>query len=134
MFGTIILVILIGGLLYYKHRTKKSRQAQTACCEHHAEERLEAFIPLPDRADTPDDVITLVDVDGEEQDFRVVDVISVNGQEYALLLVAGTETDDGEGDVLVLRMEEDSLAAITDDDEFAAVVEYLSSYESEENA
>jgi uncharacterized protein YrzB (UPF0473 family) len=34
----------------------------------------------------PEEVITLVDEEGEEHDFEVIDVIEVEGEKYAFLL------------------------------------------------
>ncbi|MCL6639298.1 MAG: DUF1292 domain-containing protein, partial [Firmicutes bacterium] len=34
----------------------------------------------------PEEVITLVDEEGEEHDFEVIDVIELEGEKYAILL------------------------------------------------
>ncbi len=72
-----------------------------------------------------EDIVTLVDEDGKEHEFAVVDIIEVDNKEYALLMP--TEGEDGEDDeeVLVLRFEEDSLVMIEDEAEFNKVVQYL---------
>lgn len=72
-----------------------------------------------------EDIVTLVDEDGKEHEFAVVDIIEVDSKEYALLMP--TEGEEGEDDeeVLVLRFEEDSLVMIEDEAEFNKVVQYL---------
>lgn len=67
------------------------------------------------------EVITLVDEDGTSHDFQIVDVLEVEGKEYALLLPDG-ETDEEEDEVLVLRIEEDRMELIEDEAEFQKVV------------
>ncbi|MNL73428.1 hypothetical protein D3C87_1988860 [compost metagenome] len=73
-----------------------------------------------------EDIVTLVDEDGNEHEFAVIDIIEVDEKEYALLLPAESEdqSEDSE-DVLVLRFEDDSLVMIDDENEFNRVVQYL---------
>lgn len=73
-----------------------------------------------------EDIVTLVDEDGNEHEFAVVDIIEVDEKEYALLMPADGEGEDEEAeDVLVLRFEDDSLVMIEDEAEFNRVVQYL---------
>lgn len=74
-----------------------------------------------------EDIVTLVDEDGNEHEFSVVDIIEVDDKEYALLMPAESEGEGDEDaeDVLVLRFEDDSLVMIEDEDEFNRVVKYL---------
>lgn len=73
-----------------------------------------------------EDIVTLVDEDGNEHEFAVVDIIEVDEKEYALLMPADGEGEDEEAeDVLVLRFEDDSLVMIEDEAEFNRVVSYL---------
>lgn len=74
-----------------------------------------------------EDIVTLVDEDGNEHEFAVVDIIEVDDKEYALLMPAESEGEDDEDaeDVLVLRFEDDSLVMIEDEAEFNRVVKYL---------
>ncbi|HEY9899456.1 MAG TPA: DUF1292 domain-containing protein [Pantanalinema sp.] len=73
-----------------------------------------------------EDIVTLVDEDGNEHEFAVVDIIEVDEKEYALLLPAESESDaEDSEDVLVLRFEDDSLVMIDDENEFNRVVQYL---------
>lgn len=75
-----------------------------------------------------EDIVTLVDEDGNEHEFAVVDIIEVDEKEYALLMPAdgeGEGEDEEAEDVLVLRFEDDSLVMIEDEAEFNRVVQYL---------
>ncbi|MNX81622.1 hypothetical protein D3C86_1133150 [compost metagenome] len=73
-----------------------------------------------------EDIVTLVDEDGNEHEFAVIDIIEVDEKEYALLLPAESEGDaEDSEDVLVLRFEDDSLVMIDDENEFNRVVQYL---------
>jgi len=74
-----------------------------------------------------EDIVTLVDEDGNEHEFAVVDIIEVDDKEYALLMPAEGEGegDEESEDVLVLRFEDDSLVMIEDEAEFNRVVKYL---------
>ncbi|HEY9721668.1 MAG TPA: DUF1292 domain-containing protein [Oscillatoriaceae cyanobacterium] len=80
--------------------------------------------------DLGEDIVTLVDEDGKSHEFQVVDILEVNGQEYALLLPAaeGEETDE----VLVLRFLEDRFELIEDEAEFQRVVKALEELSEEE--
>ncbi|MEB3299571.1 MAG: DUF1292 domain-containing protein [Candidatus Sericytochromatia bacterium] len=80
----------------------------------------------------PENVVTLLGENGEEQQFELLDIIEVEGREYALLLPI--EDEEGESDededeevgVIVLRFEADeSLTHIEDEAEFQRVVEAL---------
>jgi putative Holliday junction resolvase len=76
-----------------------------------------------------DDVVVLTDEDGEEHEFTVVDVIEVDGNDYAVLLPMGQEHGEGEEEeAVILRVEsddegEDILVEIEDDDEWERVAE-----------
>lgn len=71
-----------------------------------------------------EDIVTLVDEDGKNHDFQVVDIIEVEGKEYALLLPAESE-DPEQDEVLVLRFLDDAFEMIEDEAEFQAVVAVL---------
>ncbi|ACX52537.1 protein of unknown function DUF1292 [Ammonifex degensii KC4] len=51
------------------------------------------------------EVITLVDENGEEQDFEVLDILEVEGSTYAVLLPLGQ--DEESGDILILKFSQD---------------------------
>lgn len=70
----------------------------------------------------PGEAITLVDADGESHEFSIVDVIEVNARRYAILQPA----DEAESAV-VYRVEDDTLVAIEDDDEFDRVLAAIES-------
>lgn len=63
-----------------------------------------------------EEIITLIDEEGEEHDFTVVDIINVAGAEYAILLPIEEESDeaiilkftvDEEGNELLIDIEDD---------------------------
>jgi len=66
-----------------------------------------------------EDVITLLDEEGTEHEFSIVDVLEVSEQRYAILqpLDAGEEPDTA----VIFRMEGDALVTIEDDAEFERV-------------
>ena len=81
--------------------------------------------------DAAEDIVTLVDEEGKNHDFQVVDIIEVEDKEYALLLPA--DSDDPEQDeVLVLRFEEDRFEMIEDEAEFQKVVKVLEELNEDE--
>jgi uncharacterized protein YrzB (UPF0473 family) len=65
------------------------------------------------------DVITLLDEDGAEHEFSVVDVLDVDERRYAILqpVADGQESDTA----VIFRMEDDALVTIEDDAEFERV-------------
>lgn len=68
-------------------------------------------------------LVTLIDEDGTEQDFEVVEVVEIHGQAYALLVPAGAEEEEAE--VLILKVVNETLVNIEDEDEFNHVVSHL---------
>ena len=63
-----------------------------------------------------EEVITLIDEDGTEHDFLVIDIIEVEAKDYAVLLPVNDENDeaiilkiidDDEGNELLIDIEED---------------------------
>lgn len=80
---------------------------------------------------TGEDIVTLVDEEGKNHDFQVVDIIEVDGKEYALLLPAESE-DPEQDEVLVLRFEEDRFEMIEDEAEFQRFVQVLEELNEEE--
>jgi len=72
----------------------------------------------------PDEIVTLVDEEGEEHDFTLIEIIEVDGAEYAILLPA--DEDDNEAIILRLTKDEDGndlLVDIEDDDEWEKVAD-----------
>ncbi|HEY3248118.1 MAG TPA: DUF1292 domain-containing protein [bacterium] len=70
----------------------------------------------------PGEPITLVDADGESHEFSIVDVIEVNARRYAILQPA----DENEAAV-VFRVEDETLVAIEDEEEFDRVLAAIQS-------
>ncbi len=71
-----------------------------------------------------DEVITLIDEDGAEHDFNVIDVIEVEGSEYAILLPVEDESD--EAVILKFANDEDGneiLVDIESDEEWEKVAD-----------
>ena len=66
-----------------------------------------------------EDVVTLLDEDGVEHEFSVVDVLEVDQRRYAVLqpVVGGEESETA----VIFRMEDDTLVTIEDDAEFERV-------------
>lgn len=75
-----------------------------------------------------EDVITLIDEEGIEQDFVIVDVIDVDEQRYAILVPQEDDQEDAEARILRIDVNdngEEVLVDIEDDDEFDRVIEAL---------
>lgn len=66
-----------------------------------------------------EDVVKLLDEDGVEHEFSVVDVLEVDQRRYAVLqpVVGGEEAETA----VIFRMEDDTLVTIEDDAEFERV-------------
>jgi uncharacterized protein YrzB (UPF0473 family) len=78
--------------------------------------------PMPE---LEDDVITLVDEEGEEKDFTVIDTLEVEGSQYAVLLPLEEEDED---EVVILKYGRDEhgneiLMDIEDDEEWERVAD-----------
>jgi len=75
-----------------------------------------------------DNIVVLVDENGEEVEFEHIDTIDLNDNEYVVLAPLDEEEDEelDEGEVIILRVEhgedgEDSFVTIEDDDELDEV-------------
>lgn len=71
-----------------------------------------------------DEVITLVDEEGKEHDFTVVDIIEVDSVEYAILLPAQEDSDEA----VILKFDKDEdgneiLVDIEEDEEWEKVAD-----------
>ena len=73
-----------------------------------------------------EDVITLLDDEGVEHEFSIVDVLEVSDQRYAILQPLGTAEEPDSA--VIFRMEGDALVTIEDDAEFERV---RAAYEAE---
>ncbi len=79
-----------------------------------------------------EDVITLLDEDGVEHEFSVVDVLEVNARRYAILQpLEGAEEPET---AVIFRMEDDALVTIEDDAEFEQVRQAFEAEATEEPA
>ncbi len=79
-------------------------------------------------------IIKTVGENGEEVELKLLDIINVNGTDYALLLPADEEADE-EAEVVLMRLikegDEYLFETIDDDDEFNEIARILS--EEDEN-
>jgi uncharacterized protein YrzB (UPF0473 family) len=77
--------------------------------------------------DERDDIVVLVDENGDEVEFEHIDSFEMNDNEYVILAPLNEEIDeDEEEEVIILRVEhnedgEDSYVTIEDDDELDEV-------------
>lgn len=78
--------------------------------------------------DLAPDIYTLIDEDGVEQQFELLDVMEIDGNRYFALLPFfddPAETLDTDGSLVVLRGEtvdgEEMMASIDDDDEYERI-------------
>lgn len=88
-----------------------------------------------------EDVIVLTDEEGHEHEFAVVDMVELDGKEYAILLpFLDEEEEDEEAEAVILRVEKDAdgeevLVDIEDDAEWERVAdEWERLMEEEEEA
>ena len=79
-------------------------------------------------------LIETTDENGNKVSFELIDIVTVDDVEYALLLPAG-EKDEEEGEILVMRLKKDgeefSFELIDDDAEFNKIAEYIEELEDE---
>lgn len=83
-------------------------------------------------------VVTLIDEEGVEHPFAVVEVIEVNDQEYAIMAPLETENDETEEEeAVIFRLEidaetgEELLAEIESDEEWEMVADAYMNLEEE---
>lgn len=72
-----------------------------------------------------EEVITLIDDNGEEKDFSVIDILEMDGSEYAILLPVDEEESD---EAIILKFDQDEegnevLVDIEDDEEWEKVAD-----------
>lgn len=76
-----------------------------------------------------EEVLTLIDEDGEEQDFAILDIVELEGSRYAILLPLDEEGDeDDEGEAIILKFGKDDqgneiLMDVEDDEEWERVAD-----------
>lgn len=79
--------------------------------------------------DERDDLVVLIDENGEETEFEHLDTIDYNGNEYVVLMpVEQSEEENDMDEVVILRIDqnadgEDSFVTVDDDGELDAVFE-----------
>lgn len=83
---------------------------------------------VKDMSEERDDIVILVDENGEEVEFEHLDTVELNGNEYVILLpVDESEEEKDIDEVVILKIEhgeeEDSFVSVDDDDELDAVFE-----------
>lgn len=80
-------------------------------------------------------IIETVDENGNKVSFELLDIVTVDDVEYALLLPSEPADDDDENEVLVMRLKKDgeefTFEAIDDDEEFDKVAQYIEEVEDE---
>lgn len=80
-------------------------------------------------------IIETVDENGNKVSFELLDIVTVDDIEYALLLPSEPSEEDDENEVLVMRLKKDgddfSFEAIDDDEEFDRVAQYIEEVEDE---
>lgn len=86
-----------------------------------------------------DDIVVLVDENGEEVEFEHIDTIEMNENEYVVLAPLEEETDEDQEveEVIILKVEhnedgDDSFVTIEDDDELEEVFNEFQSRMEEE--
>ena len=96
---------------------------------------------MTDFEDFEQQIIELIDEDGEPNQFELIDIVEFEGKEYGLLLPVNDEDEtlidnDEEKEVVLMRlnkiMDEYVFETIDDEDEFQKVAEYINSFDSEE--
>ena len=85
--------------------------------------------------DKEEQFIETFDEDGNKVTFELLDIVTVDDIEYALLLPKNTETEDEESEVLVMRLKKDgeeyTFETIENDEEFDKVAQYIEEIEDE---
>lgn len=83
-----------------------------------------------------DEVLTLTDEEGNEHEFSVIDIIEMDGSEYAILLpLEGGEDDQDEAIILRIDSDDDGnevLVDIEDDEEWEKVADSWASMVEED--
>ncbi|MCX8129308.1 MAG: DUF1292 domain-containing protein [Clostridia bacterium] len=75
-----------------------------------------------------DDLVVLVDENGDEVEFEHIDTIEMNGNEYVILIPFTTEEEQDSDEVVILKIEhgeegEDSFVSVEDEEELNQVFE-----------
>lgn len=82
-----------------------------------------------------EDIITLLDEEGEEHNFVFLDIFSMNRKEYAIIVPFSDEASYEEEALLILRVDDDNgekvLVVIEDEDEWEKAALEWESYAPE---
>ena len=84
---------------------------------------------LPETEDYGNDIVTLVDENGKETEFEIVDSLVTDNNEYFALIPTETAENlsEDDGELVILKVVEENgeefLDEIEDDDEFAEISE-----------
>lgn len=85
-------------------------------------------------AEKREERVETVDENGNKVSFEVLDIVTVDDVEYALLLPEGAGEEE-ESEVLIMRLKQDgedySFETIDDDEEFEKVASYIEELEDE---
>lgn len=86
-----------------------------------------------------DEVLTLTDEEGNEHEFSVIDIIEMDGSEYAILLPLEEGDEEGEDEAIILKIVTDEdgnevLQDIEDDEEWEKVADTWSAMVEDEEA
>ena len=93
---------------------------------------------MTDFEDFEEQIIELIDEDGEPCHFELIDIIEFEGKEYGLLLPIDDEDEtlvdnDEEKEVVLMKlnkiMDEYVFETIDSDEEFEKVAEYINSFD-----
>ena len=96
---------------------------------------------MTDFEDFEQQIIELIDEDGEPIQFELIDIIEFEGKEYGLLLPVDDEDEtlidnDEEKEVVLMKlnkiMNEYVFETIDSDEEFEKVAQYINSFDADE--
>ena len=96
---------------------------------------------MTDFEDFEQQIIELIDEDGEPLQFELIDIIEFEGKEYGLLLPVDDEDEtlidnEEEKEVVLMKlnkiMNEYVFETIDSDEEFERVAEYINSFDADE--
>lgn len=80
-------------------------------------------------------IIKTIDEDGQEIELKLLDIVTVNDVDYALLLPADEDEEDEEAEVVLMRLKQENdeyvFETIEDDEEFDTVAKILADDDEE---
>ncbi len=82
-----------------------------------------------------EEIIETFDEEGNKVSFELIDIVTVDDIEYALLIPQEKDEDIEEGEILVMRLKKDgdeyTFEVIEDDEEFNKIAQYIEELEDE---